>query len=319
VKLLFPDRRTSRAEFEEFCLQPAIAMRQLIRSTLYAREEEYRRQQKDLAYRLSDAIPYGPPSQMVDGYEVLDVIGEGGMGRVYRGRASDGTLVAIKTSTNAITSLDYSFRREVDIANHLFRLGKLNHVIRIIDLIRIEGRNALVLEYAEGGSLEEYLRRVEQQDEVPLDSVAVREIAESILKGLDELHSATEPIIHRDIKPANVLRVLGRWKLADFGIARFDLRPASAHTVAGCRTPDYGPPEPNVGKSGDLFSFARTMVRVLGGHPLAPLPAGVPEPMKALLAQCQNEDPEKRPGSARELLEQLKPLWKDLQMYRRHA
>jgi hypothetical protein len=41
--------------------------------------------------------------------------------------------------------------------------------------------------------------------------------------------------------------------------------------------------------------------------------------MKALLAQCQNEDPEKRPGSARELLEQLKPLWKDLQIYRRRA
>jgi ATP-dependent Lon protease len=314
LKILFPDRRCSRSEFEEFCVQPAIAVRQLVRSTLYAREEEYRRQPRDLVYRLADTLPYGPPSEIVEGYEILDVIGEGGMGRVYRGRSSEGRLVAIKTSTNAITSLDHSFRREVEVANHLFRAGKLNHVIRILDLIRIQGRDALVLEYAEGGSLEDYLRRVEQQDEVPLDSVAVREVAESILLGIDELHSGAEPIIHRDIKPANILKVLGTWKLADFGIARFDLRPPSAQTVAGCRTPDYGPPEAAVSKTGDLFSFARTLVRVLAGHPLAALPPGVPESMKTILRECQDPEPEKRPESARVVLERLEPLWKDLQM-----
>jgi ATP-dependent Lon protease len=315
LKILFPDRRCSRSEFEEFCVRPAVAMRQHVRSTLYAREEEYRRQPERLVYSLSNAVPYGPAGETVDGYEILDIIGEGGMGRVYRGRATDGRLVAIKTSTNVYTSLDHSFRREVEIANHLFKMGRLNHVIRVLDLIRIEGRDALVLEYAEGGSLEEYLRRVEQQDEVPLDAVAVRVIAESILLGIDELHSSSEPIVHRDIKPANVLRVLGTWKLADFGIARFDLRPSSAQTVAGCRTPDYSPPEAVVGKTGDIFSFARTMVRVLAGHPLRAVPAWVPTTMREVLLECQNSDPERRPDSARAVRDRLEPVWEHLKVH----
>jgi serine/threonine protein kinase len=285
-------------------------MRQLVRSTLYAREEEYRQHPEILQYEITGS--FAPPRQVVSDYVILDTIGEGGMGKVLRAHMRDGRLVAIKMSKAAPGQQDPNFRREVDVAQKLFRQGALEHVIGIFDLIRVDGQDALVMEYADGGSLDDYLKRVRAEEEQPLDVRTIRDIATSILRGIHELHSCSESIIHKDIKPSNVLRVQGKWKLADFGISRFDQRPPQPGTVTHGRTPDYSPPEQGrqtVDKTADLYAFAKTMVAVLTGSPTNPVPPELPTAFREALVQCLQEDRTLRPKHAEEVLSRLEPCW----------
>jgi ATP-dependent Lon protease len=310
LKLLFPDLRCGKDEFEEFCLRPAMRLRQHVRTILYAREEEYRQHPEILQYEVAGS--FAPPRRVIEDYVILDTVGEGGMGKVMRAHARDGRLVAVKMSKGEPGRSDPNFRREIEVATKLFRQGELEHVIGIFGLIKIDGQDALVLEYADGGSLDDYLKRVREEDEQPLDARAVQEIATSILKGIQELHSCSESILHKDIKPSNVLRVQGKWKLADFGISRFDMRPPQPGTVTHGRTPDYSPPEQGVltvDKTADLYAFAKTMLTVLTGSPSNPVPARLPQGFREVLTQCLERDRGARPRSADEVLARLNTCW----------
>ncbi|HXY06438.1 MAG TPA: protein kinase [Terriglobales bacterium] len=157
-------------------------------------------------------------------YDVVDLIGTGGMGVVYKAvdRAL-GRLVAIKLVTGAAEpgELLKRFYREARFTANL----RHPNIVIVYDLGDFEGRPYLVMEYLDGQSLESMLAT---KTITMLQKISyVRQIC----SGLEYAHSRQPSIIHRDIKPANIVVLAdGSVKIVDFGIARLV---HSRHTRAG--------------------------------------------------------------------------------------
>ena len=151
--------------------------------------------------------------QHVGRYEVLDLLGAGGMGRVYRALdASLGREVAIKGLADAFRGDSRSLRRFEREARVLATLSHPN-IAAIYGLERVNGSPYLVLERVEGETLAHRLAR----GPVPLEEALA--IAVQIVAGLEEAHA--KGVIHRDLKPSNVMLAPGRQvKLVDFGLAK---------------------------------------------------------------------------------------------------
>ena len=145
-------------------------------------------------------------------YQLIRVIGEGGMGRVYE--AIDpviGRRVAIKTISLDVDDADTRARffREAQSA------GQLSHpnLITIHDIGEVGGMPYIVMEYLEGMDLNRTMR----QERLSYDTKI--EIMLAVCEGLSFAHG--HDVIHRDIKPANIFRTAqGRIKILDFGLAR---------------------------------------------------------------------------------------------------
>ena len=145
--------------------------------------------------------------------EVLDIIGRGGMGEVYRAR--DTKLkrdVAIKTLPDEFAhNADRlsRFQREAEV------LASLNHpnIAAIYDLQEAAGSRFLVLELVEGETLAERIHR----GPIPIDEAL--QIAKSICEALEAAHE--QDVVHRDLKPANIkITPDGKVKVLDFGLAK---------------------------------------------------------------------------------------------------
>ena len=151
--------------------------------------------------------------QHVGRYEVLDLLGAGGMGRVYRALdASLGREVAIKGLADAFRGDSRSLRRFEREARVLATLSHPN-IAAIYGLERVNGSPYLVLERVDGETLAHRLAR----GPVPLEEALA--IAVQIVAGLEEAHA--KGVIHRDLKPSNVMLAPGRQvKLVDFGLAK---------------------------------------------------------------------------------------------------
>src|SRR5579884_477226 len=147
-------------------------------------------------------------------YDVLDVIGRGGMGVIYKGvDPGIGRIVAIKMMTGAFVEnpeLLQRFYREAQSA------GKLQHpnIVTVYDLGVQDGNPYLVMEFLEGESLDTIIRTHR--------SLPLEEKINIVLQICDALAYAHQRhIIHRDIKPANIMVLRdGGVKIVDFGIAR---------------------------------------------------------------------------------------------------
>ncbi len=157
-------------------------------------------------------MPLSPGSR-IGPYEIADLIGEGGMGQVYR--ATDTHLkrtVAIKVLPEAMASDGERlarFQREAEV------LARLNHpqIAQIYGLEKGDGTTALVMELVEGLTLEERIA----QGPIAVDDALP--IAKQIAEALEAAHE--QGIIHRDLKPANIkLRPDGSVKVLDFGLAK---------------------------------------------------------------------------------------------------
>jgi len=152
-------------------------------------------------------------------YEILSVIGRGGMGVVYR--AQDrlmGRHVAIKTVTEGLSSDSGMLQRFYGEAE---KMGMLKHpnIITVYDLGEQDGFPYIVMEYVEGDPLD----RIIQSDK-PVSLIFKLRILEQVCAALGYAHQ--NDVIHRDVKPANVIvRPDGVAKLLDFGIAREENRP----------------------------------------------------------------------------------------------
>ena len=200
------------------------------------------------------------PIKTIGKYEVLDVVGKGGMGKVYK--ATDptiGRLVAIKMITSGLVSdPNYlmRFKREAKST------GKLTHqnIVVLYELGDQDGTPYLVMEYLEGDTLQSILNA---RRELPL-----LEKLNLIAQTCSGLHYAHQHgLIHRDIKPANLMKLKdGLLKIVDFGIARLE---GENVTLPGqvLGTIDYMSPEQINGSSidcrTDIFSTGVVLYQLL--------------------------------------------------------
>ncbi|WP_285633780.1 serine/threonine-protein kinase [Lentzea sp. NBRC 102530] len=201
-------------------------------------------------------------------YRLVQVIGAGGMGRVWLGRDEViGREVAIKELLLP-AGLDAQQRavlcqramREAQLA------GQLNHpgIVTVHDVVEYNGTPMIVMEFVRGGSLSDAIKT---QGALPPDQVAY--VATSMLSALRVAHQAG--IVHRDLKPANVLLSGDRVVITDFGIARLtgDVPLTTDGSIVG--TPAYMAPEQGTGApitpATDLWSLGATLYAAVEGRP----------------------------------------------------
>ena len=265
--------------------------------------------------------------QRIGRYEVIDELGRGAMGVVYRARDTQiGRIVALKVILTAnaseqdIERYKQRFRREAQAA------GRLSHpgIVTIHDIAEDEtGQPYLVMEYIEGRPLNLLLGPTAQ---VPLDRLL--DIAIQVAEALDYAHRAG--IVHRDIKPPNILVTPdGKAKIADFGIARMEGTELTQEgTSVG--TPSYLSPEQfrggEIDGRSDLFSLGAVIYWMITGEkPFpgetvtrisfqvafeAPTPAsvtrpGLPKDLDEILSRCMAKEPAGRYFSGAELAADL--------------
>jgi WD40 repeat protein len=273
-------------------------------------------------------------------YEVLGVLGEGGMGRVYRVHHRGWDLdLAVKVPLPAV--LDDAggadlFERE---AETWVNLGLHPHVITCHYVRRAEGLPLVFAEYADGGSLHDALRAGR------LDSVeAILDVAIQFAWGLHHAHE--QGLVHRDVKPANVMLTAdGLAKVTDFGLARSRAVRLAApgpaaragHTMTveggGGATPAYVSPEQARGETlsrrSDLWSYALSVLEMFAGKRswdfglkapevlasyrreglrAAGRPA-MPGPVAELLELCFRERADERPHDLAEVAGTLREVW----------
>ena len=204
----------------------------------------------------------------VAGYEILEVIGHGGMGVVYKARQLGlNRLVALKmilAGANASPHELARFRAEAEA------VAQLQHqsIVQIYEIGEQSGCPFLALEYIGGGSLAEHLSGT---------PVAPKQAVELVLALATAVHHAHERgIVHRDLKPANVLLQLdGSPKIADFGLAKRKTEASQAHTQTGTilGSPSYMSPEQaaghteHIGPATDVYALGVILYELLTGRP----------------------------------------------------
>ncbi|MFJ4963249.1 protein kinase [Streptomyces sp. NPDC088729] len=209
-------------------------------------------------------------------YRLLEVIGRGGMGEVWRARdESLGRQVAVKCLKPMGPQHDQSFtrilrerfRREARVAASLQHRG----ITVVHDFGEHEGVLYLVMELLEGHNLSQLLEE-NARDPLPVEHVV--DIAEQVADALGHTHR--QGIVHRDLKPANIMRLTdGTVKICDFGIARLgrDIGFTSRLTGTGIAmgTPHYMSPEQigggEIDHRSDLYSLGCVLYEIATGAP----------------------------------------------------
>jgi WD40 repeat protein len=281
----------------------------------------------------------------IRGYEIIEEIGRGGMGVVYKARQlSLNRLVALKmilAGTHASTAECERFRRE---AEAVARLGHPN-VVQIHEVGEQDGVPFLCLEYVEGGSLADRL------DGQPQPIGFAAEFVETLARTVHHAHQ--QGIVHRDLKPANVLLTAGSRqqaggsesllaascvlpatpKITDFGLAkRLDLDGNSTtQRIAG--TPSYMAPEQvqrgkeRIGPAVDIYALGvilyelltgrvpfkgdtamDTVLQVLNQDPMPPsnLRPALPADLETICLRCLAREPARRYATALAAAEDLR-------------
>jgi serine/threonine-protein kinase len=233
------------------------------------------------------------PVTRIGRYEIVRVIGQGGMGRVLLGRDSVlGRLVALKVLRDDL-GLMPALRLELfDRMRHEARAAAALSHPNIVTLHDMGEEPAvglyLVFEYVDGATLRDRLANG------PLDAPTVARMARELGDALTVAHESG--VIHRDLKPENVLLPRTGAKLADFGIARL---PDSTLTGVGVvlGTPAYGAPEglalAEFSPATDQFSFASTLYEAITGER-----AFTGEDAFAIAARVATEQPPPIPADA---------------------
>jgi serine/threonine-protein kinase len=206
-------------------------------------------------------------------------------GRDGRRRVRDARL-----GTNDAAAL----QRESDIYGRL-QYRDCEHVLQVRDIRREEGYVTLVTEFADGGDLK---RHVDQRGKPGLPPHDALGVALEVAQGIEELHAAS--IVHRDLKPENVLSVQGKWKLADFGIAKNRENAAPGRTFQQSGTLGFAPPEQFEGTqaepSADIYGLGKLMAYLLtAGTDIDRIRPELGD-WRKLAHRCAQLSPDQRPG-----------------------
>ncbi len=274
----------------------------------------------------ASTLPPPPPS--VPGYELLEEIGRGGMGVVYKAREEQlDRVVALKM----ILAGAHAGRTELGrFESEMHAVAQLQHenIVRIYHSGSHEGRPFCAMEFLDGGSLAEKLGGK------PVGARRAAELIEALARAMHHAHR--RGFIHRDLKPANILiDEHGTAKITDFGLARkFGEAAAARYTATGnvVGTPAYMAPEQakgsdkDLGPATDVYALGAILYELLTGTPPfqadspmdtmlqvvheEPLPPGrlarVPRDQETVCLKCLEKAPRRRYGSAEALADDLR-------------
>jgi tetratricopeptide (TPR) repeat protein len=257
-------------------------------------------------------------------YEVVRLLGKGGMGAVYLARDRElGRDVAVKLIAPHLSSqptvLD-RFRREIQLSSQVTH----PNVLRVFDLAEHDGLRFLTMQFIDGRSLADVVA-----SERPLPEARALALFIQVCKGVEAAHE--NGVLHRDLKPQNVMIDAGDHAfVTDFGLATSSDLSAMTQTGALMGTPHYMSPEQVMGKRvdarSDIFSLGVILYELLAGkppfegdspfevmmvrtrappRPLRDLNPAVAPRLQAVLDRCLAIEPEQRFASVAELLDAL--------------
>ncbi len=250
------------------------------------------------------------PPKAVPGYELLELLGKGGMGEVWRARQlSLSRLVALKVLPEKLAA-DREFVARFD--KEATALAQLSHpnIVQIIDRGKSGEQYFFAMELVLGKNLREHM------DGKALEPRAAIAVALQVARAIEAAHESK--IVHRDLKPENILLdARGHVKIADFGLAGMhgsDRNISLTATSVAMGTVNYMAPEQrrdakHVDHRADLYSFGVILYEMLTGElPLGrfKLPSekvsGIDRKVDDLVAHLLETDPESRPQTAREVV-----------------
>jgi serine/threonine protein kinase len=208
--------------------------------------------------------------QRIGEYTILREIGRGSMGVVYLAeRPGDLKPLAMKFLPGLYTASKRSLARFQREADTLMRLNHPN-VVGVHEVGEMAGAPFFIMDFVAGNSFDRIIEswRLEREDIITRDSVAIASMIAGVARGLDHIHS--HGVVHRDVKPSNILiEENGVARLADFGLARDETATALTATDGFLGTPFYCSPEQirgkpeTVGPQSDIYSLGVTLYESL--------------------------------------------------------
>lgn len=259
----------------------------------------------EITFVMADPLEHVERKVFAERFEALEQLGAGGMGEVKKARDRKlQRIVAVKRLKGSLAS-DHSLLERFLRESQFAALLNHPHLISLHDILRDDDGPYLVLEYVEGESLAERLKR---------GPIPWREAVEILLPVCDGVaHAHEQGIIHRDIKPANILVTSrGTPKLGDFGIARSMEATEFTQTGAMLGTLDYMAPEQmdsskTADGHADIYSLAATLYHMVTGEiPRPIMPSELPVELQAVILQAVQRQPQKRQANLVEFERQLR-------------
>jgi len=280
---------------------------------------------------LQTPIELARRSTFANRYEVIEELGRGGMGKVYRvfdkKIEEEVALKLLKPEISADKKTIERFRNEIKFARKIAH----RNVCRMYDLSEEEGTQYITMEYVPGEDLKSTIKRVG-----PLGAGKAIFIAKQVCEGLAEAHHLG--VVHRDMKPSNIMiDKEGNAHVMDFGIARSVETKGITGEGVMIGTPEYMSPEQAEAKEtdhrSDIYSAGVILYEMVTGRvpfegdtalsiamkhksetPPNPkdINAQVPEDLSILILRCMEKDKEKRHQTAEELLSELTKIEKGI-------
>jgi tetratricopeptide (TPR) repeat protein/tRNA A-37 threonylcarbamoyl transferase component Bud32 len=286
----------------------------------------------DLLEQMKRPLRPVAPEPVLPGYEIVEELGRGGMGVVYKARQQGlNRLVALKmilTGPYSAPEERRRFQREAEAVARLRHPG----IVQIYEVGEYDDRPYFSMEYLEGGNLAQKLAGT------TLPGRSAAELVETLARAIQAAHECG--IIHRDLKPANVLLAAdGTPKIGDFGLAKL-VDAAGEMTIVGGQTqsgailgtPSYIAPEQaagqvkKIGPATDVYALGAIFYEVLTGRPpflgasvlatleqvrtqepVSPsrLQLGLPRDLQTICLKCLEKEPARRYQAATDLADDL--------------